>query len=107
MGKWAQYSKRGSALLFGSIPAPAIADFTIGSPTATTIPVTRVAPIPAGSTAMLWRATNNATGVLAAAYTGSPISGLVTATQYRVQAAWFNGSQQVSDSSPAVLVTTA
>jgi hypothetical protein len=107
VGKWAQYSKRGSAPLFGNVAAPALADFTVGVPTATTIPLTRVAAIPAGSTSMLWRAINNATGVLTAPFNPSPLTGLTTATQYRVQAAWFNGSQQVSDPSPTVLVTTA
>lgn len=105
MGKFAQYRKRGSAPQFGSMAAPADADWTIGVTTSSTIPTTRVAPIPAGATSMLWRAIVAATGV-AGAYTGT-LSGLLSATQYKVQAAWFNGAQKVSDDSAVKLATTA
>lgn len=107
MGKWSTYQKRGSAAFFGTMPAPADADWTVGTPTTTTIPCTRVAAVPGGATQMLWRAINNTTNVLAAAFQASPVSGLTTGTQYRVQAAWFNGGVQVSDASPAKLATTA
>jgi hypothetical protein len=107
MGKFAQYLKRGSASQHGLMSGPIDADWTVGTPTATTIPLTRVAAIPAGATQMLWRAINAATGALGSPFNGSPLSGLTTATQYKVQAAWFNGSIQVSDASPVKLVTTA
>lgn len=109
MGKWATYQKRGGSEAFGSLPQPlgAPTDWTIGAPTTTTIPLTRVAAIPAGATAMLWRAIKNSDGTLGSPFNGSPLSGLTTGTQYRVQAAWFNGAQQVSEASVASLVTTA
>jgi hypothetical protein len=108
MGKWATYQKRGGSNFFGSIaqPGPSGGDWTIGTPAAGAIPVTRVAAIPSGATQMLWRAINNATGVQAIAFSGS-LSGLTPGTTYRIQAAWFNGSQQVSEASPATLVLAA
>jgi hypothetical protein len=109
MGKWATYQKRGGSDQFGALPAPGPSggDWTIGAPTTTTIPFTRVAVIPSGATQMLARAINNATGAIASAFSGSPISSLTTGTTYRVQTAWFNGAVQVSEASPSTLVTTA
>jgi hypothetical protein len=78
----------------------------VGTITATTIAFNRIAAIPGGATAMLWRAINNATNAPATAFAGSPMVGLTTVTAYRIQAAWFNGSIQVSEASPARLVTT-
>lgn len=106
MGKWASYNKRGSAPFGGIMAAPAGADWSVGTITTTSIAFTRIAAIPTGATTMLGRAINNVTNVPATAFTGSPITGLTTLTAYRVQVAWFNGSIQVSDPSPAVLVST-
>jgi hypothetical protein len=108
MGKWATYQRRGGSSMFGSLaaPGPSGGDWTIGTVTATTIPTTRVAPVPSGAVSMLFRAINNVTGAVTQPFNTS-IAGLTTATAYRVQAAWFNGTQQVSEASPATLVTTA
>lgn len=108
MGKWATYQKRGGSDAFGALPAPGPSggDWTIGSPTTTTIPFTRVAVIPGGATQLLARAIKNSDGSLASAFSGTPISSLTTGTQYRVQTAWFNGAVQVSEASPSTLVTT-
>lgn len=108
VGKWAQYQKRGGAVTLGSLAPPAgqPIDWTIGTQTATTIPTTRVAAIPAGATQMLWRAIRNSDGAVVVPFNNS-LTGLTTLTAYRVAAAWFNGSGiQVSDASPAAIVTT-
>lgn len=104
MGKHAQYLKRSSSKGLGQLPAPTLADFSIGSPTTTTIPTTRIAAIPPNATNMLWTAINNSTN-LGIPATGV-LSGLAPLTPYRVLAAWYRGSTQVSDWSPATLVST-
>lgn len=107
MGKWATYQKRGGSQTFGllSAPGPSGGDWTIGAPTATTIPVTRVAAIPAPATQMIFRAINNATGLVIAE--SGTLTGLVTATTYRVQSSWWNAAGRISEYSPATLVITA
>lgn len=107
MGKWATYQKRGGSEAYGQLaaPGPSGGDWTIGAPTTTTIPVTRVAPIPSGATGMNFRAISNATGLVIAE--SGTLTGLTTATTYRVAAAWWNGAQRVSEYSAATLVTTA
>jgi hypothetical protein len=52
---------------------------------------------------MLWRAIDTTTQIPATAYNGT-LTGLVSGRAYKVQAAWFNGSQQVSGDSPQITV---
>lgn len=107
MGKWSTYQKRGGAVAFGSVaqPGPSGGDWTIGTPTTTTIPVTRVAALPASATGMNFRAINNTTGLVVAE--SGTLTALTTGTIYRVAAAWWNGAIRVSEYSAATLVTTA
>lgn len=108
MGKWATYKRRGGSNFFGTVAAPGVVttDWSLGAVTATTIGITRNAGIPANATVLFGRAINNTTNLVVAESSGG-LSGLVTATTYRVATAWFNGAIRVSDWSPATLVTTA
>jgi hypothetical protein len=105
MGKWATYQKRGGSNMFGSIaaPGPAPTDFTAVTGGVGVITVTRVAPIPGAATQMLFRAIDTTTNLVTVPYNGI-LTGLVSGRAYRVQAAWWNGSQQVSEASPAISV---
>lgn len=111
MGKWATYQKRGGSNIGGgglimlAAPGPSGGDWTIGAPTTTTIPTTRVAAIPSPATQMIFRAINNATG--AVTQESGALNALVTGTTYRVAASWFSAAGRISDYSPATLVTTA
>jgi hypothetical protein len=112
MGKWAQYRKRGTNVQQGSLAAPVAGQFTVGTPTTTTIPVTRVASIPLGADDMVARAIVAATGTIGATQAGAggtnlTLTGLVSATAYRVYVAWFNGVVRVSDWSISTPATTA
>jgi hypothetical protein len=112
MGKYAQYLKRGRNLQQGFLTAPALADFTLGVATATTVPVTRVPNIPTGadglgSIAVL--AAGGGPAIMGPTTAASPFnqSGLVTATTYNIRVAWFIGATRISDYSPPRSVTTA
>lgn len=105
MGKWATYQKRGGSNMFGTFAAPAAAptDFTAVTGGVGVITVARVAAVPTGATAMLWRAIDTTTQLVASAFNGT-LTGLVSGRAYKVQAAWFNGAMQVSEASPAITV---
>lgn len=105
MGKWATYQKRGGSGQQGSLaaPGPAPTDWTAVTGAAGVITVTRVAAIPAGATAMLWRAQDTTTNVMTN-FGNSTLTGLVSGRAYKVQASWFNGALLVSDWSAATVV---
>ena len=112
MGKWAQYSKRGTAKQQGYLAPFAVGDFTLGVLTATTIPVNRVAAFPLGADrwgVMVIKVSDN-TVVWNTQGAATPITatGLTTGTQYRVYAAWFNSPalNRVSDWSSPLAATT-
>lgn len=111
MGKYAQYLKRGSAAQQGNNVAPATSNFTIGTTTSTTIPVNQATTRPPGVDGFVARALLTSTGKFVAASpitsgTVATITGLVTATAYSVQIAWYSGSTQVSDYSASLPATT-
>lgn len=108
MGKWATYQKRGGGSIFGQIAAPGASSYSVGTITTTTIPLTRVDPIPTGADSMVAQAWNVATGlpVLSQTVGSGALNGLTTGTQYRFRVAWFRGAVQVSDWSPTAVATT-
>jgi hypothetical protein len=63
-----------------------------------------IGPFPAGADAMGFRAIDSVSGLVVA--TGTPLSPLVSGHGYLVAAAFFNAGVQVSEWSPASLVTT-
>lgn len=112
MGKHAQYAKRGTARQQGNVAAMGNADWSLGAVTATTQVVNLLAAFPPNADRWGVLVVNAATGVVAFStfQLATPITatGLVTATTYRVQVAWFQspGFQRVSDWSPARTFTT-
>lgn len=112
MGKWAQYSKRGSAAQTGFLAAPVDADWSIGTLTATTAPINRLSNIPAPADRWGILVIKVADGTVAFSNfaAGTPITatGLTTATQYRVLIAWYQSPSfaRVSDWSPPRTFTT-
>lgn len=111
VGKWASYAKRGSAAQTGFVKAPVDADWSVGTLTATTIPMNLLSPIPEQAGRWGYLVVNNATGVAVAQNVGlaTPLTatGLVSGTTYRVQIAWFQTGSlaRVSDWSPPRTVT--
>lgn len=101
MGKWAQYQKRGGARITGNMSAPIAGNFTIGTVTTTTIPVNRVAAIPAPATQAGVLVVHNLSGAVAfennAAGTPITATGLTSGVTYRVYAAWFANNVRLSD----------
>lgn len=112
MGKFAQYLKRGTARQHGLQAAPLDADWSVGVTTATTIPSNRAVAIPGPADQWITRAIQNSTNLVSGvAGSGSgatnTVTGLVTATSYRVQAAWVLQGRVVSDWSNSKPATTA
>lgn len=112
MGKWARARRTGSNKSYGTQPAPTLADFSIGTVTATTIPVNRLNPIPSPADRWGLLVVVKATGAVAftlglSAATPITATGLVTATTYTVRICWALASGlRVSEFSPSVDVTT-
>lgn len=105
MGKWSQYSKRGSARHHGALVAPLLADFSTGTITTNQINVNRTPAFPSGATGFIAQAQLQSGGAIVSnspLTTGfiAPITGLTPVTAYRWRVAWFNGSNQVSDWGP-------
>lgn len=111
MGKWAQYMKRGSAALAGILPAPVVGDFTMGTPTTSSVPVTRNTAPPTPATTVYWAALNSITG--AVANTGSSasasfsVTGLSSGSTYNLIFSWGNAVNRLSDWGPKYFVTVA
>lgn len=109
VGRWASASRRGTAKQAGFFGAPDVAGFSIGTVTATTIPVNRAATFPTAVTAWIAQAVNVVTASVhnPGANSGTPITitGLTTANTYRVYVAWAN-SAGVRLSDWALLSTT-
>lgn len=111
VGKYASQLKRGSVWSFGALPAPGLADFSLGALTSTTIPVNRIAGFPGEADRWGILVVNAATGAVAftniAAGTPITATGLTSGQTYRVQIAWFiSGSlARVSAWSPAQTAT--
>lgn len=105
MGKWATYQKRGGSNFFGSlqVPGPAPTSWTAITGGAGVITVTRFDPLPSPATSMLFRAIDTTTGLVTVNW-NSTLTGLVSARLYKVQAAWFGPSGQLSDASSSVTV---
>lgn len=105
MGKWASQLKRGSTFALGTMaaPGPAPTDWTAVTGGVGVITVARVAAIPAGAQAMLWRAVDTTTGAIAQNWNGT-LTGLVSGRSYRVSASWWNATVQISEASPYTLV---
>lgn len=88
------------------------ADWSIGTITATTIQINRIAAFPTGADRWGAIVVNPATGVIAfssfLATTPLSATGLTTLTAYRIYVAWFISGTfaRVSDWSPFRLVTT-
>lgn len=104
MGKWATYQKRGGNSFYGAMatlrPAPVGWSAITGG--AGAITVTRFDSLPAGATGNNYRTIDQVTQL--AVLHGATVTGLVSGRIYKVQAAWFNGTVQVSDWSEPVLV---
>lgn len=112
MGKWAQYSKRGRAPQQGTLLLPASGWYTVTSPSAGNVTVTKVGAYPPGATDYRARAQlvgGGGTTVLSGVTTFGPatINGLSSGALYNVTAAWYVGQQQVSEwSLPIVQMVT-
>lgn len=108
MGKWSTYRRRGTAPMIGTLTPPTASMFTVGTPTATTIPFTFTGTIPVPANAIRLVVMNNATNVNVTSpiVTGSStITGLTTGTTYRVLAQWWITT--AGGASSAELVFTA
>lgn len=110
MGKFSTYLKRGSVnTQFRQIPFPD-GGWTLGTPTVNSLTATRLAGIfpPDTQWGVRWRPTAGGafTQEPLAAGTTIVIGGLTTATNYTVQAAFFNGTVQSSDWSPVKTAST-
>lgn len=105
VGKWASQIKRGSVNSLGSLaaPGPAPVDWTAVTGGVGVITVTRVAAIPAGATQMYFRAVDTTTGAIAINWSLT-LTGLVSGRAYRVSAAWWNATNQISEASPYTVV---
>lgn len=111
MGKFSQYSKRGSAPGTGFLQAPRAVDWHLAGPGATSVNAHRDTNIPAGADAwatMIQLASTRAIVFTSAATSATPINNttLVTLTNYLARAAWFKGTLQVSDWSDVIAFTT-
>lgn len=110
MGRHAAARKRGSAPLFGIVAAPDIAGFSVGTITATTIPVNRAASFPAGVDRWGLFVVNVLTGAVAfeniTNLTSLTATGLTTLTQYRVYVYWSANLARISSLSLLATVTT-
>lgn len=104
MGKWATYQKRGGSNFFGSVATlnPPPTGWTAVTGGVGVITVTRFDAIPAGATGANYRAIDTTTNLVAAL--SGTLTGLVSGRVYKVQAAWYNGAQQVSEWSQSVNV---
>lgn len=113
MGKWASGRRRGSAPRQGIMAPPFAAEFSIGTPTATTVPVTRLASYQQPADGWQARAVLASNGTQAGVSPGingvgpTSIMGLTTATAYRIEATWYQGTTRISDWGPIGTATTA
>jgi hypothetical protein len=107
VGKWASARKAGTTFGYGTLAAPGPSgggDWqAVTGGVAGTISVTRFAALPNGATTLLYRAFDTTTGAIAVNY-NSTLTGLVSGRNYRVQAAWFGASGQLSEGSALVTV---
>lgn len=99
MGKFATYSKRGSAASFGSMLAPVAGDWTFTSPGTAQYSFNRISAIPAP--AVKWGGRLRTVGGVwasTAVQAATPITGgAVSASTQEGQIAWFdNGGGQLS-----------
>lgn len=102
MGKWASNVKRGGAGMFGTLPPPAAADWTVAPTSPTNALITRVASLPGGADGFgrLLRVSPNGAPIGGDNITvGTTINqgGLTTAVTYLWNIAWYRGSARISE----------